>query len=199
MTSKLACSSGLPKFANFLSLLEIGEDVISARANMRANEFHGVLSTALLHGLQKLQVLLMGCDPSGGIIEAVGSSLQNDALKNLRERLGQRFIAGEPGNLEMNVLIVNQPVASKSFSDILAVKIYLHRQLGECRLSKIFYSLFYREGFQGFAQLIELGRLLQSNFFTGKTPVRQEGDVSLLHQTGQRFTHGSSTHTEALT
>jgi hypothetical protein len=54
-------------------------------------------------------VLLMGCDAAGRIIKAVGSSLQNDALKNLRERLGQRLIAGKTGNLEMNVLIVNQP------------------------------------------------------------------------------------------
>ena len=166
---------------------------------MGANDFHGVLSIALLHGLQKLQVLLMGCDAAGGIIEAVGSSLQNDALKNLRERLGQRLIAGKTGNLEMNVLIVNQPVARESLLDILAVKIYLCRQLGESRLRKIFYSLLYGEGFLGFAQLIELVRLLQSNFFTGKTPVRQEGDISFLNQTGQRFTHGSSTHTEALT
>ena len=46
--------------------------------------------------------------------------------------------------------------------------------------SMIFYSLFYGEGFQGLAQLVELIRLLQSNFFTGKTPVRQQGDVSFL-------------------
>ena len=165
---------------------------------MRSHDFHGVLSIALLHGLQKLQVLLMGCDAAGGIIETVGSSLQNDPLKNLRECLCERLIAGETGDLEVNVLVVNQPVASKSFLDILPVSIYLPRQPGECRLGKIFNSLFYGEGFQGLAQLIELIRLLQSNFFTGKTPVRQEGDLSFLSQTGQRFTHGSSTHTEAL-
>ena len=115
----------MPKFTNLLSLLEIGEDVVFARSNMRANNFHGVLSIALLHGLQKLQVLLMGCDAAGGIIETVGSSLQNDPLKNLRECLCERLIAGETGDLEVNVLVVNQPVASKSFLDILPVSIYL--------------------------------------------------------------------------
>ena len=73
--SNLAHRSSLPKFANFLSLLEIGEDVIFARANVRANEFHSVMGVVLLHGLQKFQVLLMGRDAAGGIIETVGSSL----------------------------------------------------------------------------------------------------------------------------
>src|SRR5215510_15141849 len=98
----------------------------------------------------------------------------------------------------MNVLIVNQSVTSKPLLNILAVKVHLRGQLGERPVREIFYRLFYSEGFQGFAQLIELICLLQSNFFTGKTPVRQEGNVSFLNQTGQCFTHGSSAYTEAL-
>lgn len=141
----------MTKFANLLSLLKIGENVVFACANMSANDFHRILSMALLHGLQKFQMFLVGCDATGGIIETIGSSLQNDALKYLRKCPRERLVAGEAGNLEMNVLIVNQPLAGKALLDVPPIQIYLRRQLGECRSRQIFYSFFHGKGFQRFA------------------------------------------------
>ena len=48
-------------------------------------------------------MLLMSGDAPGGIIETIGSSLQNDALKYLRKCPRERLVAGEASNLEMNV------------------------------------------------------------------------------------------------
>ena len=53
------------------------------------------------------------------------------------------------------------------------------------------------ERFQRFAQFVKLLGLLQSNFFAGKTAVRQKGDVAFLHESGERFAHRSAAHTEA--
>ena len=84
----------------------------------------------------------------------------------------------------MNILIVNQPVAGKAFLHVVPVRIHLPRKLGERGIGEILDRFFYSEGFQGFAQFVELFGLLQSNFFAGKTPIRQKGDVSFLNQVG---------------
>jgi hypothetical protein len=50
-----------------------------------------------------------------------------------------------------------------------------------------------------FTEIVELLRLLQSNFFAGKNAIRQKGDITFLHETGQSFSERSSAATEAFT
>jgi hypothetical protein len=144
-------------------------------------------------------MLLMGFDAPREIIKTVGSALQDDALKNLGQGSDQCFVAGKAGNIKMNVLIVHESVPREALLHILPVQIHLGRKLRQPRVGEILDGLFDGESFQGFAQFIKLIRLLQSNFFTGKTPIRQEGDIPLLSQSGQCFANRRSTHTEALT
>src|SRR5215470_11591513 len=98
----------------------------------------------------------------------------------------------------MNVLIINQSLARKAFAHVFAVKVHLARELIEARVGHIFDRAFYAKRLQRFAQVIKLLSLLQSNFFTCKTAIRQEGNVAFLYQASERFAHRRSAYTEPL-
>src|SRR5712692_1600499 len=98
----------------------------------------------------------------------------------------------------MEVLIVDQALAGKTLAHVLAVQIHLARELIQTGGGQIFNGFFYAKCLQGFAQVIKLFGLLQSNFFTGKTAIRQERNIPFLDQTSERFAHRSSTYAEPL-
>src|ERR687892_859143 len=87
----------------------------------------------------------------------------------------------------MDVLVINESLPGESFLHVFAIAIHLLGKLNEYTMGQILDGSFYGEGLQRFTEIVKLFRLLQSNFFAGKTAIRQKGDITFLHETGQGF------------
>src|SRR5581483_11983741 len=183
--------------ADRLALLEIGHRVFLAGLDVLAQDGDGLFGVALLDRREHLKMLLMRRQTARRIVKPVGAALEHDALEDVAQGVGQRFVAGELGDRQVHVLIEDQPLAGEAVLHVAAVGIHLVAQARERGIGEIGDGLFDRERFERFAQLVKLLGLLHSNFFAGKTAVRKKGDVSFLNQSRQCFAHRSAAHAEA--
>src|ERR687896_486001 len=97
-----------------LPLAQVVQNVVFAGANMRAQDANGLRRIAPLHGFDQLEMLLVGGEASCRIVEAVGSSFQNNAFEYLSQRAQQSLVAGNPGDVQVQILIVDQTLARKA-------------------------------------------------------------------------------------
>ena len=94
-----------------LSLAQIGKDIVSAGSNMPAQNADGLRRVAPLHGLKQLKMFLVRGEAAGGVVKTIGTPLQYDPLKNLGQRSGQSIVAGQAGDFQVHVLVVDEPLA----------------------------------------------------------------------------------------
>ena len=143
-------------------------------------------------------MFLVGGEAAGRVIKAVGSPFQYDPFKYLSQRANQSFVAGDAGDFQVQVLVVDQALAREASLDVRAVTMHLSGQFIEGVVAHVFDRFFNRESLQGFTHIVQLFRLLQSNFFAGKTAIRQKRYVTFLHKPSKRFAHGSATDAETV-
>ena len=184
--------------ANLLSLFQIGENVFFSRSNVRPNRRYRFLDVPAFHSFKNSQVFLIGRQAACLVIEAVGSSLQNNTFEELSKNFCKRFVTRGASDFQVDLLIINQSLPRKPFLHVGAIHLHLFGDAVERRIRQFLHGFFNAKRLQSLSDVIELFGLLQSNFSTGKTAVRQKGDLPFLNQSGQSFADRSSAHAKAL-